>query len=941
MKKAVFLLFVSLCLPVLHVFSQGMERPNILFIISEDNGPELGCYGAPVETPNLDQLAKEGALFSRAFVPQAGCSQSRASFFTGLYPHQNGQIGLATWKYRMYNPHTPNIPETLKAAGYRTGIIGKLHVNPESAFSFDYVSSLLNTSNSNFSRKNMEHYALDAVEFIEECTQPFYLQVNYPEAHAPFLDQVNGVPSHPLSADDVDALPYTGLNNQKLKALTASYYNCIMRLDHYVGDLIRVLKENGKYKNTLIVYIGDHGADLVRGKRTSYEGGLRIPMIISWGDKIVHGSEWSELVSTIDLYPTFIEAAGLPVPDYLPGKSMLPLLKGEHISWREYLFTEYHTHSNHNPYPQRTVRGDRFKLICNPLTGTENPGFDFTLSHCLKMSENELLDGVDRQVVKAYGIMKNPPEYELYDLRKDPYEMRNLAGDRAYANILEQLKTELVNWQVSTSDPLIDPLKARQLFEVISTHGTMEKPRTEVPYREFMNPGLDFSENLGRPNVLLITIDDMNDWISLFDPDNPIQTPCIEKLAERGTFFSRAYCSSPACNPSRASVWTGTRPHKTGIYGNSSDWRNALPEVKPLQRYFKDNGYFVCGTGKVFHHHLDWAFHDNASFNEYLMMSINEPYPDQKLNGLEWYGSRNTDWGVWPDTIVLTADYRSAEYAIQKLEQKHDRPFFLNVGIYKPHSPFFAPKEFFDCYPDSLVELPRSYSEDMDDLPAGALQLVKSTGWFWDGMEKAVEEKPDAYRDYVRAYQACASFADEMIAKVLEALNDSPYKENTIVILWSDHGFHLGEKEHFEKFALWEKSTHIPFIIVAPGLTTPGSRIDKPVDMTAIYPTLSELCGLEIPDQVDGISLVPLLKDSCLEYPPALMTYMKGNHAIRSERWRYIQYADGTQELYDHQNDPDEWYNLANEEEYKEVIEELKQYIPDENAEQVPDLETP
>ena len=441
-----------------------------------------------------------------------------------------------------------------------------------------------------------------------------------------------------------------------------------------------------------------------------------------------------------------------------------------------------------------------------------------------------------------------------------------------------------------------------------------------------------------KPNVLFITIDDMNDWTTVFDKNNPIRIPNIEKLASRGAFFTRAYCSSPACNPSRASVMTGTRPHKTGIYGNKSDWRGALPKTKTIQRYFKENGYFVCGSGKIFHHHKDWAFHDNASFDEYLMMAINEPYPDKKLNGLDWYGSRNTDWGPWPYDIKKTADYRTAQYAIQKLNQKFDQPFFLNVGIYKPHSPFFVPQEFFDKYPLKDVAMPQIPEEDMKDLPEGAKELVKPTNWFWDGMVKAQKQDASAYQDYVQAYQACASFADEMIGKIINALDNSAYKNNTIIVLWSDHGFHLGEKQHFEKFALWEKTTHIPFIIIAPGLTEPETIIKKPVDMTTIYPTLCELCGLEIPEHTDGFSLVPLLKDTTTEIPPALTTYMKGNHAIRTESWRYIQYADRTEELYNHRNDPNEWNNVAKKEKNKKIIENLKKYVPKENAEQVPNL---
>ena len=465
------------------------RQPNILFIVSEDNGPEMGCYGTPIQTPNFDKLADQGVLFERAYVPQAGCSPSRAAFLTGLYPHQNGQIGLATWKYHMYNPNTPNIPSSLKGAGYTTGIIGKLHVNPESAFDFDFKA----ISSANFQRKEMSRYTEEAEQFMHNADKPFYLQVNHPDAHAPFIREIDGLPNSPLDPEDVDALPYMGANHPRLKEMTANYYNCMMRLDTYVGDLIEALKRTGKYENTLIVYIGDHGADILRGKRTSYEGGIRIPMIVSWPGKKLNPVRLNELVSTIDLFPTFLDAAGHPVPGYLPGKSLLPLLHGEKVDWREFLFTEFHVHSNHNPFVQRTVRNKRYKLIHNLSHGEENPGYAFTFNRLVKNEDSEILKDAYQQVKKAYELMKKPPEYELYDLEKDPYEFKNLAIDVAYVNILEQLKSSLLNWQKETSDPLIDKEKARRLFNLIAAVGVDQKPRKLVPYAAFMDPKMKFS----------------------------------------------------------------------------------------------------------------------------------------------------------------------------------------------------------------------------------------------------------------------------------------------------------------------------------------------------------------------------------------------------------------------------------------------------------------
>ena len=259
------------------------DQPNILLIVSEDNGPELGCYGEPsVKTPVLDRLADEGVRFENAFVPQAGCSQSRAALLTGLYPHQNGQIGLATWKFRMYRDDTPNIVRSLNRVGYRTGLIGKLHVNPKSAFPF----GMHEISTSNFSRKKLNDYAKHAETFFSAGDEPFFLSVNYPDAHRPFVEQVKGLPKQPLTADDVKPLAYFGLDTPDLRKQTANYYNCMSRLDSLVGDLLHSLKRSGKADNTLVVYLGDHGADLLRGKRTSYEGGVRIPLIVRWPGKV-------------------------------------------------------------------------------------------------------------------------------------------------------------------------------------------------------------------------------------------------------------------------------------------------------------------------------------------------------------------------------------------------------------------------------------------------------------------------------------------------------------------------------------------------------------------------------------------------------------------------------------------------------------------------------
>ncbi|MEO0447139.1 MAG: sulfatase-like hydrolase/transferase, partial [Verrucomicrobiota bacterium] len=438
-------------------------KPNLLLIVSEDNGPDLGCYGAPyVKTPVLDELAAGGILFEHAYVPQAGCSQSRSALLTGLYPHQNGQIGLATWNFRMYREETPNLVRSLREVGYRTGIIGKLHINPESAFPFD----VREIGGSNFGRRDLGDYAEKAMSFMMAGNEPFFLSVNYPDAHRPFRSQVQGIPSDPLKEEDVQPLAYFGLDSPELRQQTAGYLNCISRLDSLIGDLLEALERSGKKENTLIVYLGDHGADLLRGKRTSYEGGVRVPLILHGKGVHVPGRRVSELVSTLDIMPTLLATAGAKKVDGLPGRYSGPFLDGESPSWRKYLFTEFHLHSAHNFYPQRTVRDQRYKLIMNLLPGRINPGYAFTNARFFN-GLSRVIDQAPEEIRTAYQRMHRPPLYELYDLRSDPFEFVNLAEEEAHLEVLNRLAGVLEQWREDSDDPFLIEENVQRLQEKI------------------------------------------------------------------------------------------------------------------------------------------------------------------------------------------------------------------------------------------------------------------------------------------------------------------------------------------------------------------------------------------------------------------------------------------------------------------------------------------
>lgn len=452
-----------------------------------------------------------------------------------------------------------------------------------------------------------------------------------------------------------------------------------------------------------------------------------------------------------------------------------------------------------------------------------------------------------------------------------------------------------------------------------------------------------------RPNVLFIAIDDMNDWTTLFDPANPIRTPNLQRLAARGTFFARAYTASPACNPSRAALLTGVSTAASGVYGNQSDWRRALPDAVILPELFRRNGYQTWASGKIFHHH-GTAFHAYEAFDDYLEFPVrtpDEPMPAANLNGVRhWTNpdqtpapdvSPNFDWGVWPPDPADHIDNRTVGWAIDKLRVADDQtPFFLAVGIFRPHMPFFVPEPDLEAYRMDGLTLPELNKEDLWDLPDEAAAFLNQPGYRWMSTFLHESKRDSAiYQKAVRAYQASSTFADYQVGRLLDALDESGKAGSTLIVLWSDHGYHLGEKGHWEKFTLYEKATHVPLIIVAPNQR--GRQVThEPVSLLDLYPTLAELCDLPVPESVQGESLVALLRDP--EAPrakPAVMTYGKGNHAVRDRRYRYIRYAGGAEELYATEADPNEWTNLADRPESRAVMNRLAQFLPETDADPI------
>lgn len=426
-----------------------------------------------------------------------------------------------------------------------------------------------------------------------------------------------------------------------------------------------------------------------------------------------------------------------------------------------------------------------------------------------------------------------------------------------------------------------------------------------------------------KPNVLFIAVDDLNDWIGCLGGHPDVKTPNLDRLAARGVLFTKAYCSAPACNPSRASLLTGVRPSTSGVYHNDQPWRGPLKDAVTLPQHFMANGYQVVGGGKIFH----GGFDDAASWHEYFKAKGDAKPGKAPLNGIPDTG--HFDWGAIDAGDEDMPDYKMASWAIDFLGKKHEKPFFLAAGFVKPHLPWYVPRKYFDLYPLDKVTLPPADPKDLEDVPPAGRRMARP-----DGDHKKVIET-DNWRKAVQSYLATISFLDAMVGRLIDGLDKSPHASNTVVVLWGDHGWHLGEKQHWRKFALWERAAKAPLLVAAPGLS-PG-RCDRPVDFMSLYPTLVELCGLPAAKSQEGVSLVPLLRDPAAAWDrPALTTHGRNNHAVRSDQYRYIRYADGTEELYDMDADPKEWTNLAGKPDLAKVKDELARWLPKANAPDAP-----
>ncbi|XZE56567.1 sulfatase [Planctomycetaceae bacterium SH139] len=456
-----------------------------------------------------------------------------------------------------------------------------------------------------------------------------------------------------------------------------------------------------------------------------------------------------------------------------------------------------------------------------------------------------------------------------------------------------------------------------------------------------------------RPNVVFLAVDDMNDFVGCLESRPNAITPNIDRLAARGVCFTNAHTAGVFCAPSRAAIFSGQYASTTGCYMTPNYFVHH-PEIESLQMSFAKAGYSTLGAGKLFHHpagaidQRGWAkfFLRNQFQREggWALESwssdtpVPQPFPNSVYNkGKEITGGLFLEWGAVPkDREDEMADTIRANWAVDQLKRKHDKPFFLACGFYAPHYPNYCPQKYFDLYDRDSIETPAFKEDDLDDLPQ---KIIKQR----QNRRKQHYDKlvaMGAWKDALHGYLACTSYADAMVGRILDALAASPYADNTIVVLWSDHGYHLGEKGQWGKHTLWERTSNVPFVWAGPGVAK-GARTDVTVSLIDIYPTLVETCNLPSPRQkLEGVSLAATLKNpSDAKDRTVYLPYMNpGEYTLMNRDWRFIHYDDKNQELYNVKVDPHEWDNLASDPQHADVIARLRESAPTEFADPEPKL---
>jgi uncharacterized sulfatase len=884
--------------------------PNIVLILPDDQSyTDYGFMGHPhIETPHLDRLASESALFRHGYVPTALCRPALMTIATGLYSHDNRITGNDPDDTPENAAHADKAGQSAKELLIsnvdRTGTVAKWlgekgYVSHQSGkwWEGSYERGGFTAGMTRGYPDKGGRHGDDGLKIGREGMDPVFDFIDRSVAdekpffvwYAPFLPHTPHDPPQELAAK----YEAKGVHER-----IAKYYANIERLDDTVGLLMEKLDDAGVTEDTLVIYVTDNGwiqtetgTYAERSKRSPNEGGTRNPIMFRWPGTIPVADR-PELCSSIDIVPTILAAAGTKGPHDFPGLNLLPELESG------------------DPIDRDTLYGESF---AHDIADIENPQASLLYRWVIKGNDKLLLtyDG-------APGKMKYPPQggaAQLYDLEKDPNETVNLAADQPEK--VEALSALLDQWYVA------DQRQVGKVTEVAPKRQGRAKGQPKGKGEGTADQKQSTASD-GHPDVVFIIVDDLNDYLGYLDGHPNAVSPHIDALAESGMAFTQAYCNSPQCRPSRTSLNYGKYASNTGTYFNAKFKEETRIETPTMQQFFMGNGYRVASGGKVFHG-------NPGTHGDSLFKKPGDPKPPKGENKFNAYGSPADGYAL-DATDEEMSDYKVASWAIDEWNAETDKPLFMSVGFFRPHRPLQVPAPWFDKFPIDSIQRPAEPAEgdDWDDIPEFARKLARSHAHknMINGLSDHEDiVKRELWDETLQAYLASVAFVDAQIGRFLEALESNPRGRDTVVILTSDHGWHLGEKKHWCKGAIWEQTLKVPFIVRAPGVEA-GTVSTQPVSLIDVYPSLVDLAGLEVPTFLDGQSIKPQLEDPKAPRDPAVSFYGEANTSIRSNDWRYIRYEDGSEELYHHRDDPNEWVNEADNPDHARIKKRLSRFIP-------------
>ena len=829
------------------------SRANVLLITLDQVGTRLGTYGSPAQTPHLDRLAARGRRFDRAFSQYPSLTPSRLALLLGRRPETTRLWSLPESRESLRG--ASSMPEAFRAQAYFTARVGSLlGPSADAVVAWDQADDAPAGEPGATARRAVELLAehKDGSFFLAvgfggpprgALPPAEYLSLYDPRSLAPPAEpSVVGLP--PLALADRGAAPVprsSPLPDAHRRRLFAAELAHVSHVDAQVGVLLAELDRLGLRDRTVVVVVGDIAP---RGPWTRpdvlFEETLRSALIVAGPGVASPGRASDRVVELVDVFPTLLDLAGLPKIDGLDGVSLRPLLDDPGRSVKEGAVSDAQRFAG--PLG-RSVRTDRWRY-------TEWP------------------DG----------------SRELYDHEQDAGEFRNLALGEARAETMRELHDAL--------DGGAEPARPAAPSGALAAAAPL--PKAGAPAAKPRAPA-------AKPNVLLVMVDDLNVRLGCYG--YPVRSPAVDRLAREGRRFDRAYCQIASCSPSRTSLLTGWRPERTGVWDNLQTPRERLQGALPLQEHFHANGYFTARVGKIYHGPFEEQFHwDVAEHTPYLPGDEAWEPPSKKER--ERAGSSARPWTATDNRDEDEPDGRTARRVAELIAQNKGRPFFIAAGFNKPHIHWVAPRRYFDLYPPDRIELPKEPPGDRDDIPEIAIfrKAPRAPGRFLGGPD----DPDDAFRrEATAAYYACVSFMDAQVGVLLETLDRLHLRDRTIVVLLGDHGYHLGEHGGlWRKNTLFEESLRVPFIVAAPGLEQPGVAARGLVESLDLYPTLVDLAGLPAVSGLEGTSLRPLLDDPRQTVKTAAFSIAPRNppelgRSVRSERWRYTEWPDGGQELYD------------------------------------------